>query len=228
MEVLYQLSYPGAALTIAPSRRRYASVVCALVPDSRRRVCLLLRVRLALGLAGVLVDDRVLRALLPDRVWHGHSPRRSLDGYPREGVVNAARRPLSGRVNIPPNGNGTATAACPNGSEAVSGGFAAPGFDPTAVGPGNLSFVSRRVHRDKWTAAAHNLGGAEGRLLSHAHCAKHGPGLEVASKRPRFSQPATGVRGEVPPRHRGGFRWFREPERRPEAPLAICVPLRAG
>src|SRR4051812_38282320 len=70
MEVLYQLSYPGGALTIAPCPRRVASVVRALVPDSRRRLRLLLRVGLALGLAGVLVDDRVLRALFSDRMRH--------------------------------------------------------------------------------------------------------------------------------------------------------------
>src|SRR5215208_4762199 len=71
MEVLYQLSYPGGAVMIAPELECGPRlVVRPLIPDPRRGLGLLLGGRLALGLAGVLVDDRVLRALFSDRVRH--------------------------------------------------------------------------------------------------------------------------------------------------------------
>jgi hypothetical protein len=82
-------------------------------------------------------------------------------------------------VNVAPQKDGVATSSCPSGSEAVSGGFANPGFDPMATGPANLLFTSRRLHRNQWQVAAHNFGQASGTLFSYVYCDSHEPGLVV-------------------------------------------------
>src|SRR3954454_19768037 len=77
-------------------------------------------------------------------------------------IAAAALSTRSKSVDIRDGHDGSTTAACPSGSEAVSGGFASPGFDPKAVGAGNLVFTSHRVNSDQWRAQAHNFGGQKG------------------------------------------------------------------
>lgn len=85
-------------------------------------------------------------------------------------------------VTIPSLGDRTATASCPSGSEAVSGGFATPGFDPQFNGASNLPFGSRRTGDDKWTVDGKNFGGTSGTMFSYAYCDTHEPNLAVATK----------------------------------------------
>lgn len=85
-------------------------------------------------------------------------------------------------VTVAPMGDRGVSAACTSGSEAVSGGFASPGFDPQANGPANLAFSSSRFHDDHWRVAGHNFGATSGKLFSYVYCDRHEPGLVVASK----------------------------------------------
>lgn len=69
-------------------------------------------------------------------------------------------------------GTGEATAKCPRGTKAVSGGFANPDFAVTG-GPVDtriIPYVSRRKGRRKWTVEAANYGEAEGTLVAYVYC----------------------------------------------------------
>src|SRR3954453_16719201 len=59
---------------------------------------------------------------------------------------------------VPTDENRTVTASCPSGTEAVSGGFAAPGFDPQFDGASNIPFGSRRTGDDGWKVDGKNFG----------------------------------------------------------------------
>jgi hypothetical protein len=84
----------------------------------------------------------------------------------------------SDTTSVPADSNGSATATCPRGSEAVSGGFA--GFGPldSAVFP----FTSKRVGDRSWKVVGFNNddNNAED-LKAIAYCDKHGPGLKPKS-----------------------------------------------
>ena len=64
---------------------------------------------------------------------------------------------------------GTATARCRRGSEAVSGGYFAPGGFSTAGGSEIYFRESRRVGRRRWTASGTNSGDPA-RLTAFAYC----------------------------------------------------------
>src|SRR5690349_19198901 len=70
-------------------------------------------------------------------------------------------------VSIAPAADGTAKASCPSGTEAVSGGFAAPGFDPQFDGASIIPFGSSRTGRGAWTVDAKNFGMASGKMASY-------------------------------------------------------------
>ncbi len=77
---------------------------------------------------------------------------------------------------------GTATAECPGDRAAMSGGFAAPGFEPNSgstIGRIGLRHVGKRHIQ----ARAFNFGNQDGRLASFAYCARRGHGLQIASER---------------------------------------------
>ena len=76
---------------------------------------------------------------------------------------------------------GTTTADCPRGSEAVAGGFASPGFDPTFVGSGIVESGSKRVGDRAWKTSGFNWGLATGKEVGYAYCDTHEPGLKVES-----------------------------------------------
>jgi hypothetical protein len=89
----------------------------------------------------------------------------------------------SEKAQIGPTKDGTVSASCPGRSEAVSGGFSAPGFDNTPSHGLNLPFASRRKGDGGWKAQAHNFSAmAKGPFVSFAYCAKHPPRIHVASK----------------------------------------------
>jgi hypothetical protein len=81
---------------------------------------------------------------------------------------------------------GAATAKCKKGSEAVSGGFDNPDFDPdfSPVTPGAAIFniTSAREGKRKWSATGENSGTDPGELIAYAYCDKKEPGLKRKSK----------------------------------------------
>ena len=67
---------------------------------------------------------------------------------------------------------GSATARCERGTEAVSGGFFAPGGFSTGGGSEIYFYESRRVRTRKWRASGLNQGDPA-RLTAYAYCAKN-------------------------------------------------------
>src|SRR5918994_2251551 len=100
-------------------------------------------------------------------------------------VVSAgagALKTKSASTTIAAGADGSVTAKCKKGSEAVSGGFESPGFVfpfDSIAGPSNFSFESRREGRRKLVASAHNSGSDPGTLISDAYCDKDKPGLKT-------------------------------------------------
>ena len=99
-------------------------------------------------------------------------------------LASAALSEHSKDVTIPALTDKTATASCPSGTEAVSGGFASPGFDPQFNGASIIPFGSRRAGNDAWTVDGKNfsVGDTSGKMFSYVYCDKHGPNLAVAKK----------------------------------------------
>lgn len=84
----------------------------------------------------------------------------------------------SGSTSVPAFGNGSATATCPGGSEAVSGGFV--GFGPLDAVV--IPFTSKRVGDHRWKVVGFNNDNTNPEdLKAFAYCDKHGPGLKAES-----------------------------------------------
>jgi hypothetical protein len=108
------------------------------------------------------------------------------------GIAAAHLTSESASTTIAPQEDGIATAKCGSGSEAVAGGFAAPGLDPTAeTGPAILSYASLRTADGKWQARGHNFNNptpapkvdaGSGPLVAYAYCDKHDPSVTVRSR----------------------------------------------
>jgi hypothetical protein len=94
-------------------------------------------------------------------------------------------------ITILPQHSGTVTAKCDAGSVVVSGGFAAPGFDPTGgTGPAILTSSSALAGTGKWLASGYNFSDpthpkgvvpGSGPLFSYAYCDKRDPSVTVLS-----------------------------------------------
>jgi hypothetical protein len=84
-------------------------------------------------------------------------------------------------TTVAPASFGTAVAKCHGGRTAVSGGFAAPGFDPGNGGPTVGRLASKRVGRHQIKTRALNFGAQTGDLVSFAYCALNDHGLQVRS-----------------------------------------------
>jgi hypothetical protein len=100
-------------------------------------------------------------------------------------------------VKLKPGENGTLTPRCRGGSEAVSGGFAAPGFKPGGKGPAILPFTSRRTPSEKaWEVRGHNFDqkgpGGKGELIAYAYCDKHKPPVIERTKAKEISPSSVG------------------------------------
>jgi hypothetical protein len=77
--------------------------------------------------------------------------------------------------------NGSVTAKCPGGTEAVSGGFAAP--KGGTKGATLFPYESKRVGDRKWrVSAVSNDAAASHKLTASAECDKRKPGLATRSK----------------------------------------------
>jgi hypothetical protein len=88
------------------------------------------------------------------------------------------RQVSSGTTSVPAFGNGSATATCPGGSEAVSGGVI--GFGPLDATV--IPFTSKRVGDHKWKVVAFNNDQTNAeKLTAFAYCDKHEPGLRKES-----------------------------------------------
>lgn len=90
---------------------------------------------------------------------------------------------------------GTATAKCPRGTTAVSGGFDNPDFKVE----GDFShdrrvvpFISRKLGGRKWTVEGANQAGAEATLVAYAYC-QDAPSLRTKRKSVTFAAPLNGV-----------------------------------
>jgi hypothetical protein len=76
---------------------------------------------------------------------------------------------------------GSATATCKKRTQAVAGGFDAPGFDATFfTGPSIEPIASTRDSKRRWTATSINYLG-EGELVTFAYCRSDLPKLRVRS-----------------------------------------------
>jgi hypothetical protein len=95
---------------------------------------------------------------------------------------------------------GTAIAQCQGGRTAVSGGFAAPGFDPSN-GPTVGRLGSKRVGKSGIETRAFNFDGQAGDLVSFVYCAMRDHGLQVSTATARV---APNTRGSVLARCPGG------------------------
>ena len=120
-------------------------------------------------------------------------------------VASAALSEHSKAVTIPSLTDKTATASCPSGTEAVSGGFAAPGFDPQFNGASIIPFGSRRTGRDQWTVDAKNFGATSGTMSSYVYCDGHEPGLVKATKTTSIASETNGSAAAKCPRGSEAF-----------------------
>ncbi|HEX2358872.1 MAG TPA: hypothetical protein VHH72_03545 [Solirubrobacterales bacterium] len=86
-------------------------------------------------------------------------------------------------ATVPANEIGTATATCPAGSRAVSGGFESPGFDLTSGHV--LPLTSMRVGDKSWQVTGVNpdfgAGVSPAQLIAYAYCLKGKPPITTVS-----------------------------------------------
>jgi hypothetical protein len=66
----------------------------------------------------------------------------------------------------------TETAKCKRGSQAVSGGFGSPDFDPDVTGAVIIALTSMRAGGHRWTATGYNDHLTGGRFVVYAYCEK--------------------------------------------------------
>jgi hypothetical protein len=73
----------------------------------------------------------------------------------------------------------TATATCPRGTKAISGGFDNPDFAFNEfVGPGIFPTASQKLGKRRWTVSATNVGNDSGELNASVNC-REGKGLRT-------------------------------------------------
>jgi hypothetical protein len=98
------------------------------------------------------------------------------------GIATAKVKTKTKSTTIAGDSNGKVSAKCSRGSEAVAGGFTAPGFDPTFQDRAPLPFTSKRAGDRKWKTQGHNFGDNPAKLKSIAYCDTKEPNLRVESK----------------------------------------------
>jgi hypothetical protein len=109
------------------------------------------------------------------------------------GAIAAAKiKTTSENTTIAARQFGATTADCPRGSEAVAGGFASPGFDPTFTGPGIIESGSKRVGDRAWKTSGFNWGNATGKEVGYAYCDTRKPGVKVESGSTSVPQSSNG------------------------------------
>ncbi|MFN8160867.1 MAG: hypothetical protein U0R52_07480 [Solirubrobacterales bacterium] len=112
----------------------------------------------------------------------------TLRGIPYCSKLGLGVRVARQKVFLPPQTPGVAIATCPPGTEAISGGFASPGF--ADQGPRVVALTSRREGRNAWRVEAFNLVDGSGpdpqphagTLVAYAYCLEHGPRILTRSR----------------------------------------------
>jgi hypothetical protein len=97
------------------------------------------------------------------------------------GFADAKLKTVSKSTTIT-TGAPTVKARCPTGSEAVSGGFANPDFDPSPSTPQIFPFNSLRGGDRVWKASGFNMESESGTFTVFGYCDRHEPGLKAKSK----------------------------------------------
>jgi len=102
------------------------------------------------------------------------------------------------KVFVAPHSAAVAVATCRGTSQAISGGFASPGF--SLKGPQVLVLTSKRNGRNKWRVEGFNMGGNNdggsaqqdfpGTLVAYAYCLQAAPELVTRKKRVTAGQGA--------------------------------------
>jgi hypothetical protein len=105
------------------------------------------------------------------------------------GIAAGALSVRSDSVTVDQDLKGSATAECPRGSEAVSGGFASPDFDPKFNDASIIHFDSHRTSAREWQSQAHNYGDASGELDAYAVCDSKAPPIVVKTETKSVSRP---------------------------------------
>ena len=110
------------------------------------------------------------------------------------GIATARIKSESKTKTVAALSDRSVSAKCGRGSEAVAGGFVAPGFEPTFTGRSILPVASKRTSDRKWKTKGYNFSATQsGKLKSIAYCDTQEPNLNVRSKTTTLpAQPSTG------------------------------------
>jgi hypothetical protein len=103
----------------------------------------------------------------------------------------------------------TATATCPKGTKAISGGFDNPDFGYNEfVGPGIFPVASQKLGKRSWTVSGGNIGNDSGVLEASVNCSE-GKGLKTAEDNNFLDEPGIHTATAQCKRHQrvisGGF-----------------------
>ena len=143
-------------------------------------------------------------------------------------LASAALSEHSKDVTIPALTDKTATASCPSGSEAVSGGFASrlqPQIQRGVDHPIRLtSGRQRRIVDGK----NFSVGDTSGKMFSYVYCDKHEPNLAVAKKTTTIASNDNGSASAKCPRGAEAFfRRLAEPQERDRRQCVLRLHLEA-
>ena len=94
---------------------------------------------------------------------------------------------------------GSAKAKCKGGRSALSGGFAAPGFNPDSDAATVARLTSKRVGKRGIKTRAFNFGSEAGDIVSFAYCGKPARPPSVRSKSVQVPPPANARRSSSAP-----------------------------
>ena len=112
----------------------------------------------------------------------------SLLGASAAMALKVAKQPAT----VPSKTFGSALAQCTKGRTAVSGGFAAPGFNPNGGATiGRLGF--KHAGKGEIKTRGFNFGDAAGDLVSYAYCALHDHGFRIRSANTQIEPMAVGT-----------------------------------
>lgn len=112
--------------------------------------------------------------------------------------ASSKSRTVAGTPFMGATRTGAATATCPAGTKAISGGFDNPDFRWTGDFENSnriVPYISRKSGPRGWTVEAANGGGAEGTLVAYAYCQDESS-LRTKRKSVTFAAPVDGVREE--------------------------------
>jgi hypothetical protein len=173
----------GAAAALAASQSRESTIVAGSSIGSATATCKHGRSALAGGFAtpfdpSTSAGPVVRFASMPSgrrgmraKAFNFKSEEGELDSFAYCGAH--APRIAFKRIQLFPNGYGTAVALCKRGSQAIGGGFGTNKFSASR-GPRIIAFTSRRAGKRGWRVSGFTIGDqsgdAAGRLIAYAYC----------------------------------------------------------